>query len=286
MSRTKFGTPLHYAAGKSVGIRALLNYVLLRRYQKTTQGNNKSYKKFVQWVKNTTTHVPGSESLNGNIPPVFSILLDAGASVIERNDHGITPLHAAAAHTLYTAVIKMLVEYGAEVNARDGNGMTPLHYAAWINSNPDILSLLLEHGANMDADANANRPIHYAAVNVHPQMLEFFLKRGVNVNARNMERLTALHMAAGAEDVRWTSRLLLEYGADINSKGELGKTPLHEALLRRNFAIASMLLAYGADGDIGDGEGITARGLMEHLPKPVQYSSSRFYERLIQDLLK
>ena len=50
-------------------------------------------------------------------------------------------------------------------------------------------------------------------------------------------------------------RLLIEAGADVNVCCERNTTPLHHAVLMRQFAIAKMLIAAGADCAARDDEG-------------------------------
>ena len=61
----------------------------------------------------------------------------------------------------------------------------------------------------------------------------------------------ALHLAAQLDYVQgiWT---LLEAGADINSRGMGGHTPLMESVLLENEAAAKALLQEGADPNIPD----------------------------------
>ncbi|KAF2247306.1 ankyrin [Trematosphaeria pertusa] len=59
---------------------------------------------------------------------------------------------------------------------------------------------------------------------------------------------TALHCAARSGSISLVE-LLLEYGANVNAKTNVGTTPLHEAVINRNEATAKMLLENGAKVD-------------------------------------
>jgi ankyrin repeat protein len=50
-------------------------------------------------------------------------------------------------------------------------------------------------------------------------------------------------------------RLLLESGANVNSRGEYGNTPLHEAIEACQFEAARYLLLNGANPNIENAEG-------------------------------
>lgn len=53
------------------------------------------------------------------------------------------------------------------------------------------------------------------------------------------------------------TKLLLEYGADVNNKSYDGSTPLHNACKFDNYSMAQLLLSYGADPTIRDSKGQT-----------------------------
>ena len=63
----------------------------------------------------------------GNIEDVKKHL-SAGADVNEKDKHGLTPLHLAAANG-HKELAELLIEKGADVNAKDEDGWTPLDYA-------------------------------------------------------------------------------------------------------------------------------------------------------------
>ncbi|ACO61900.1 predicted protein, partial [Micromonas commoda] len=56
-------------------------------------------------------------------------LLEHGAPVNERRDHGTTPLHWASSED-YVDIVEALLAHGADPNAAASDGCTPLHYAA------------------------------------------------------------------------------------------------------------------------------------------------------------
>ncbi|KND02395.1 uncharacterized protein SPPG_09064 [Spizellomyces punctatus DAOM BR117] len=74
---------------------------------------------------------------------------------------------------------------------------------------------------------------------------------------RDRAGYTALHYAArqGHVDV---CRVILESGGDPNAKThEIGATPLHKAILSRNFPTVDLLLSYDALADMADNDGRT-----------------------------
>ena len=79
--------------------------------------------------------------------PLINILLDHGATIEARDNHGWTPLHDAASNG-HQATAAFLLERGANIEARDNNGSTPLFYAI-SEGNPDAAKLLLQRGAQI-----------------------------------------------------------------------------------------------------------------------------------------
>jgi len=73
-------------------------------------------------------------------------LIEAGADVNAKNDHGETPLLRAA---LYDSpeVIKIFIKAGADVNVKNKYGYTPLMHAKERPDASDIIKILIEAGA-------------------------------------------------------------------------------------------------------------------------------------------
>ena len=51
--------------------------------------------------------------------------------------------------------------------------------------------------------------------------------------------------------------LLLKYGAEANTRDKVNQTPLHLAVRREHFKLASILLEHGADSNAKDDNGST-----------------------------
>lgn len=80
-------------------------------------------------------------------------------------------------------------------------------------------------------------------------LVELFLEEGADLNEKNEDGNTALHVAAYNGETEIV-RLLLDRGADVTARGTLGITPLHAvAGCRRGGAlpIAKLLICHGAD---------------------------------------
>jgi ankyrin repeat protein len=82
------------------------------------------------------------------------------------------------------------------------------------------------------------------------------LKQRADVNAPDVEGMTALHWAAHWGDVD-TAKLLLRAGANAKAANRYGVTPLHEASTLGSVSLMEALLKAGADPNAPFGEGET-----------------------------
>jgi ankyrin repeat protein len=77
------------------------------------------------------------------------------------------------------------------------------------------------------------------------------LQKGASVNGRNELGCTPLHLAASSGNLE-VMKLLLDFGADINSQNNLGATPLYFAVYCKQFAAAEFLKQKGAATNLAE----------------------------------
>ena len=190
---------------------------------------------------------------------ITRILLEHGADPNLRNDDGEAPLHVLSephipdrdlrrsADCILSA--KLLLEQGADVNSRDKDRVTPLLLAMRLGTS-DLARILLEHDADPDSESqHGNTPLHIllgsSKAHRDPPFVQYhdpdyiiaasqlLLERGANVNSRDKDHETPLLLAVRYESPDLV-RFLLKHGADPNLENKDGKTPLHRLLGPRN----------------------------------------------------
>uniref|UniRef100_A0A672JAZ5 Poly [ADP-ribose] polymerase n=1 Tax=Salarias fasciatus TaxID=181472 RepID=A0A672JAZ5_SALFA len=102
--------------------------------------------------------------------------------------------------------------------------------------------------------------LHCAVASPHPkrkQVTELLLRKGANINDKNKDFMTPLHVAAerAHNDIL---EVLQKHGAKVNAVDTLGQTALHRAALAGHIQTCKLLLSYGADPSIVSLQGFTA----------------------------
>lgn len=178
-------------------------------------------------------------------------------SASKKDSTGRSPLWYAASNG-HDEVAGLLLEYGADLRANDMDDRTQRWTAAnnelmvwtplqWVARYGRVaiwtaLYLAAVYGRAatpqllwMGQTSKADHFISQMADGRHEAMLRILLEKGADVDTKGRGGQTALHPAAryGHEKV---VRLLLEKGADINAKDENGQTALHMVVEGRHVA--------------------------------------------------
>ncbi|KAI1276041.1 ankyrin repeat protein [Xylaria sp. FL0933] len=144
---------------------------------------------------------------------------------------------------------------------REQAGGTPpsftlLHLAAYFG-NVAWAKMLLEHNASNGIplrrytsrkDSFGRTPLFWAATRGHRDVVELLLDHGANINSKDRGKMTALHVAVTGEHKDVVS-LLLDRSARIEDKAYYGETPLMRAIQANSKDIVKLLLEHGARVD-------------------------------------
>jgi len=201
---------------------------------------------------------------NGDVAEVKR-LLAAGADVSLANHYGASPM-GLAAEVGNTEILRLLLKAGADANSPNQDGQTALLSVAR-TGNLEAARLLMEFGARIDARETfgGQTALMWASARRHPEMMEFLISKGADINARGTDRNYQRHVTAegrpknldsgGFSPLLYAARencmacvkVLLDHRADIDLPDPDGVTPLHLAIMNANWDLAKQLILAGAD---------------------------------------
>jgi ankyrin repeat protein len=209
-------------------------------------------------------------------------LISMGVNVNEESELGSSqfPLHAAASIN-DQKLLETLIEAGATIGIKDRSGRTVLHLFAMQN-NESAIQKIISCGLDVNTvDRNKQTALHHSVRNSIPEVrlvepttyrrenvLSFMsqsshsrlsillIENGADVDSRDADKRTPLHWAVMRSDVAHVA-LLLEHKADPNIEDLNGEAPLHMAVQRRHSGIVSLLVDYGADVNACDSDDMT-----------------------------
>ena len=183
--------------------------------------------------------------------------------------------------------LAILLRKGANANKLPGKtDMTPLMLA----ETQEIAQLLLKNGANpLVSDANGQNLIHYAVSKENAvDLILLYVSLEVDINAKDHEKYTPIALAidyfdeANAFDTQHvfvgneynnnnlkefkpnpykTLKTLVKAGADLNEFDQYGYTLLMNCVTKDNSELVKILLELGADKNIQNKYGQTAKDI-------------------------
>ena len=115
-----------------------------------------------------------------------------------------------------------------------------------------LVASCLDNGADIEwhkVSEYGRTALHVAARNGHEAVVRLLLDRGANINSRTHDRWTPLYQAVGHRHES-VVRLLLDRKADINAVTNDTRTALHIAATNGDVRMVQLLLERGADTTI------------------------------------
>lgn len=211
---------------------------------------------------------------------VTEMLIKAGACVNATDLWQFTPLHEAASK-VRIEVCSLLLSHKADpylTNCYDKNALEiapneelqeriqlefkgySLLDAVMNGEFTKVKKFLSLDTINFKHIFTGDTPLHCVILSNHPkrkQIAEILIKKGVNLNEKNRDFLSPLHLAADKSQ-HDLLELFLKHGAKVNILDALGQTALHRCAREGNLHSCQILLSYGVDTSIVSLQGFTA----------------------------
>jgi ankyrin repeat protein len=226
--------------------RSLYNLIGTQRYLLSVQNED----------GNTPLHVA---ILNSNFD-ILELFVDVIGKISDHdiinmtNNNQLTPL-LLAAHQKESEVCAFLLETGAKINPADSTGSNCFHIACK-NNDIKLLEVLLKHiqeKKNKESIINKLNydgftPLHIAVRANAYQSVELLIQSGIcRINEKSpKDGMTALHYSSSLGVIKTTLLLLRQPDIIVDFKSYSGLTPLHIAVMNRNYFVVRKLIAYNA----------------------------------------
>lgn len=175
----------------------------------------------------------------GDVAQVKALLKAKPALVNAKDDQGNSAV-LTAVYWGKDEVLRTLLRHRPALNVFEACAAGQLTTVkTWIKSKPRLLNSLSHDGFT---------PLHLAAFFGHASVTHFLLKQKPDVNAvaANGLKVQPLHSAAAGNHLG-VCKMLIEHGAQINTRQEGGFAPLHSAAQNGSIELIKLLLVAGAD---------------------------------------
>lgn len=165
-------------------------------------------------------------------------VLDYGYDINYKDEFENTLLHFAS-FSSYPESVSYFLAKGLDLESKNIDGSTPLRMAAGVCDNTQVLQTLIDAGADIHTINNDGENLLItAARNPNPEIIKFVLKLGFDIEERDNEGFTALLNAACWQTNTEVLDILIDAGANIRAKTNIGDNLFHNAARNENKEIA------------------------------------------------
>ncbi|XP_050334009.1 transient receptor potential cation channel subfamily A member 1 isoform X3 [Bactrocera neohumeralis] len=150
------------------------------------------------------------------------------------DSEGNVPLHSAV-HGGDIKAVELCLKSGAKISKQQHDRSTPVHLAC-AQGAIEIVKLMFSMQPSEKitclscTDAQKMTPLHCAAMFDHPDIVEYLVKEGADINALDKEHRSPILLAASRSGWK-TVHLLIRLGAGINVKDASSRNVLHFVIM-------------------------------------------------------
>lgn len=183
--------------------------------------------------------------------------LESGLETEQFNQKGLTPLWMAVFRNDTTSV-NLLLNNGADLNFPEKNGMHPIMVGCIANS-VESVKILLEKGVDVNWKSKASRnqqPIRFASQGGSLKLVKLLLSYGADMESTPYDKATPLlaSLHAAKFDI---AEFYFQNNVNVNVVGRDGECVIHEAIKSRNPYMVKLALEHKAPLDLIDSDGKT-----------------------------
>jgi ankyrin repeat protein len=180
----------------------------------------------------------------------FNFLIKRGANINSRNKYGFTAFHLAVFGS-HIVILESLLSCEFLFLAESNDGITPKDLAS------GDIKKIIEAKNNFKEDVKPKdifKKLIYAIETFNLSEVRHALEMGIHIDMQDNEGCTALHRIAHVVNLKNINimSLLINKGANVNAKNNDGFTPLHLAVFGGCIEAIRLLLDAGADSSIKD----------------------------------
>lgn len=167
------------------------------------------------------------EAVDSSNIEAMKILIKSGADLNDRNIWGWTPLMFSIRNN-NLEVLRFLIDNGGDVNlvSKEGLKWTAILEAAVTCKNPEIINFLVSKGANVNQRSIKDwTPLMFAIRSPNVEIVDALIKNGADVNAINDEAMSVLDIA---ENINYAKPEILDILKKSGARNNIGNRKIGE----------------------------------------------------------
>ncbi|EPE32366.1 Ankyrin repeat-containing protein [Glarea lozoyensis ATCC 20868] len=194
---------------------------------------------------------------------VESLLAANPKLAFQRDDDDRLAIHWAVSYGHLNIAVLLSGVKNFDPDVQDGSGWTPLMIAVSLKEGDDLVDLFLRKGADVNAKNNSSQTaLHFTASKLNLPAAKKLLSASppASTRVKDIRGQYPIHRAAAIGSVPLV-QLFLANESPLDATDVSGQTPLHHAIAEGHGDTAVALLKAGAATDKKDSEGFLALDL-------------------------